>query len=186
MIGGEAKEETSMHDPRYPIGGFDKPATIDAGLRDTYIQQIHAAPAALRAAVEGLDEQQLQTPYREGGWNPRQVVHHLADSHMNAYIRFKLALTEKEPTIKPYDEAAWAELADAHDGEIRQSLDLLENLHGRWTACIRSLPEEAFERRLRHPENGMFRLDQLLALYAWHGRHHTAQITSLRDRMGWR
>ena len=175
-----------MRDPRYPIGEFEKPETIDASLRQTFIGQIASAPAALRAAVEGLDESQLRTPYREGGWNPRQVVHHVADSHMNAYIRFKLALTEREPTIKPYQEAKWAELSDAREGEISRSLDLLDNLHSRWVDCMRSLPEEAFDRRYRHPESGFFRCDQLLALYAWHGRHHTAHVTSLRDRMRWR
>ncbi len=173
-----------MPDPRYPIGGFDRPKTIDAGLRATFVRQIEAAPAALRSVVKGLDGRQLQTPYREGGWTCLQVVHHLADSHMNAYIRFKLALTEKEPTIKPYDQAAWAELADARDGEIGLSLGLLESLHHRWVACIRSVPEEAFSRRFRHPEIGMMTVDEILALYAWHGRHHTAQIASLHDRRG--
>lgn len=175
-----------MSDPRYPIGPFEAPATIDAALREKYIEQIAAAPAALWAAVEGLQESHLRIPYRDGGWNSRQIVHHVADSHMNSYIRLKVALTEKEPTIMTMDQDAWAELVDARDGDVRFSLGLLDNLHARWVACMRSLPDEAFQRRYRHPERGLIRCDQHIALYAWHGLHHAAQITALRNRMGWR
>ena len=172
-------------DPRFPIGEFRAPVERQSpDERASCIEQIAAAPDALRAAVVGLDQGQLDTPYRDGGWTLRQVVHHLADSHINSYVRFKLTLTESVPTIKTYDEAAWAELADA-SLPILVSLDLLESLHRRWVALLRSLDEQAWERRLNHPEIGVMRLDSLLALYAWHGRHHIAHITSLREQRGW-
>ena len=172
-------------DLRYPIGRFAAPELYDASSRAEFTAQIAAAPAALRRAVEGLDGPRLDTPYRPGGWTVRQVVHHLPDSHMNAYVRFKLALTEQEPTIRPYDEAAWARVPEAESGPIGLSLDLLEALHVRWVASIRALPTEAFARTFRHPELGVMSLDRLLALYAWHGRHHVAHVTSLAAREGW-
>ena len=172
-------------DPRYPIGPFLPPGTVGAELRASFVDTIERTPAALRAAVAGLDEARLDTPYRQGGWTVRQVVHHLPDSHLNAYVRFKLALTEDEPTIRPYQEARWAETPEARRGDIAMSLALLEALHERWTACLRALPVTAFSRTFVHPESGRWTLDRLLALYAWHGRHHVAQITSLRRRLGW-
>ena len=172
-------------DPRYPIGRFLPPGTVDAGLRASFVDAIERTPALLRDAVTGLDATQLDTPYRQGGWSVRQVVHHLPDSHLNAYVRFKLALTEDEPTIRPYQEARWAETPEARAGDIAMSLGLLGALHERWTACLRALPVAAFSRAFVHPESGRWTLDRLLALYAWHGRHHVAQITSLRRRLGW-
>jgi hypothetical protein len=175
----------SAIDQSYPIGKFEAPLHYDDASREDYIAQMAAAPGAMRAAVEGLDAVQLDTPYRVGGWTVRQVVHHVPDSHLNAYIRFKLALTEEEPTIRPYDQALWAQLPEALAGPIGFSLDLLESLHERWVACIRALPSGSFARKFRHPELGLMSLDQQLALYAWHGRHHLAQITSLAARAGW-
>ena len=139
----------------------------------------------MRAAVAGLTPEQLDTPYRPGGWTVRQVVHHVPDSHINSYVRFKLALTEEEPTIKPYDEARWAKLADTATTPVEVSLTLLDSLHSRWVPLLQSLTEADFARQFRHPELGMVRLDRNLALYAWHGKHHVAHITSLRERMGW-
>jgi uncharacterized damage-inducible protein DinB len=139
----------------------------------------------LRAAIAGLNEDQLNTPYREGGWTVRQVIHHVPESHMNAYIRFKLALTESEPTIKPYDETAWAETADVRDTPIEASLALLDNLHKRWVVLLKSMSDADFAKQFRHPELGVVPLEKNLALYAWHGKHHTAHITSLRERKQW-
>jgi DinB superfamily len=153
--------------------------------RQTWIAEIATAPAYLRAAVAGLNEQQLNTPYREGGWTVRQVVHHVPESHMNAYIRFKLALTETDPTVKPYDEAAWAETADVRETPIEVSLALLENLHTRWVVLLRSMSDADFKKQFVHPEIGVVSLEKNLALYAWHGKHHVAHITSLRERKRW-
>jgi DinB superfamily len=139
----------------------------------------------LRAATAGLNEEQLNTPYRDGGWTVRQVIHHVPESHMNAYIRFKLALTESEPTIKPYDETAWAETADVRDTPLEVSLALLDNLHKRWVVLLKSMSEADFLKEFRHPELGVVPLEKNLALYAWHGKHHTAHITSLRERKLW-
>jgi uncharacterized damage-inducible protein DinB len=175
-----------MNDPRYPIGKFQAPLVYESALRATYIQQIEDAPGCLRAAVEGLSEKQLDHAYREGGWTVRQVVHHLPDSHMHSYIRFKLAVTGDQPTITPYDEAQWANLPEATTADVEVSLVLLAALHRRWVLFLRHLREEQFSRTFRHPEFGTVSLDQNLALYAWHGRHHVAHITTLRDRMGWR
>lgn len=172
-------------DLQYPIGKFQSPGRLSSEQRNELIQNIGALPGLLLQAVEGLDDAQQDTPYREGGWTVRQVVHHLADSHMNAYIRFKLALTEDEPTIKPYDEAAWAKFADASTAPIDSSLVLLTTLHDRWVRTLREMQPEQFERKFVHPERGPMDLDMQLALYDWHGRHHLAHITSLRDRMGW-
>ena len=173
-------------DPRYPIGPFQRRDSLDADERRTMIDTIAAAPARLREAVSGLDDAQLDTPYREGGWTVRQVVHHVPDSHINAFIRLKLALTENEPTIRPYDESEWAKLSDARDTPIEVSLTLLESLHARWVGLMRSLGDGDFRRTFRHPEHdGTQTLDWLVAMYAWHSRHHVAHITSLRQRMGW-
>jgi len=174
-----------MSDERYPVGKFQRQEKLTSTERRALIDQIVAAPARMREAVAGLNEQQLATPYREGGWTVRQVVHHVPDSHLNAYIRFKLALTEDMPTIKPYDQAQWAELADARESPVETSLQLLQSLHDRWVRLLRSMSDADFSRRLMHPENGPMTLDNVLALYGWHGRHHTAHITSLRQRKGW-
>jgi len=175
-----------MVDPRYPVGKFQPPAQVTEADRETLIRQIEEAPARLREAVAGLTLEELNTPYREGGWTVRQVVHHVPDSHMNSYVRFRLALTEDEPTIKPYMEDLWAELPDARSAPIDLSLGLLESLHKRWVTLLRSLTPEQWKRQFRHPELGVVPLDRNLALYAWHGRHHVAHITSLRERMGWK
>ncbi|HAL57050.1 MAG TPA: putative metal-dependent hydrolase [Bacteroidetes bacterium] len=174
-----------MTEPRYPIGKFSPKPQITGTERLELIQQIADAPAKLRDAVNGLNDQQLDSPYREGGWTVRQVVHHLPDSHLNAYVRFKLATTEQEPTIKTYEEHLWAELSDAKSAPIEMSLMLLESLHKRWLLFLQSLKPEEFARTIKHPESGLMNLDRLLQLYAWHGRHHVAQIVSLRERMGW-
>ena len=172
-------------DPKYPIGKFAKPERFDAALREQCIREIAAAPAALRAAVAGWDDRKLDTPYRDGGWSVRQVVHHLPDSHMNAYVRWKLALTETEPVIKPYAEDRWAELPDAKLAPVDSSLALLESIHSRWVVCMRGMKTEEFEKKFRHPERGLMSLNDLLALYAWHGKHHVAHITTLRKKNGW-
>lgn len=174
---------TSQDDPRYPIGRFD-PATAAPSMRAANIETLRHAPERLRAAISGLSDAQLDTPYREGGWTVRQVVHHLADSHANAYIRVKLALTEDWPTVKPYDEAAWAKLADSRE-PIDGSLAIFEALHRRWLALLAPLSENDFQKGFNHPSLGRQSLDQTLAMYAWHSRHHTAHITSLRQREGW-
>lgn len=172
-------------DLRYPVGKFDMQGEFTDAQRPTLIQQLAEVPANLRAAVKGLNEQQLETPYRPGGWTVRQVVHHLPDSHMNSYIRFKLAVTESQPQIKPYEEQLWAELVDGKTAPIEISLQLLEVLHQRWVMFLQSLKPSDFSRTLLHPANGVMTVDTLLRLYAWHGRHHVAHITSLRERMGW-
>jgi uncharacterized damage-inducible protein DinB len=167
---------------RHPIGRFSFQAPATAAQRQKWIAEIAEAPARLRAAVAGLSDDQLDTPYRDGGWTVRQVVHHVPESHMNAYIRFKLALTETEPTIKPYDEAAWAETADVRETPIEVSLALLDNLHKRWVVLLKSMSDADFAKQFRHPELGVVPLEKNLALYAWHGKHHVAHITSLRER----
>jgi hypothetical protein len=172
-------------DLRYPIGRFHKPETLSAGERGVLIGQIADAPGRLRSAITTLDSVQLDTPYRPGGWTVRQLVHHVPDSHINAFVRFKLALTEHQPTIKPYQEARWAELADGKAQAIEPSLQLLENLHTRWVILLESIAPAGWERTFKHPELGAMRLDQNLALYGWHGRHHVAHITALRERNRW-
>jgi hypothetical protein len=171
-------------DLRYPIGKFAAPAASSPAMRAEQIETLRLLPARLREAVQGLNGAQLDTPYREGGWTVRQVVHHFADSHANSYIRFKLALTEDWPTIKPYDEAAWARLSDS-GLPIDGSLVFLDALHARWVALLESLSEEDFARGFTHPERGRVDLKKALAMYAWHSRHHTAHITGLRARKGW-
>ena len=173
-------------DPRYPIGKFQwSGGETTAHERGELIAQIAACPARLRAAVDGLDDAQLDTPYREGGWTVRQVVHHVADSHMNAYVRFKLGVTENNPTIKPYDEKTWAETVDGRTAPLEVSLPVIEGVHKRWVQFLRSLDDAALARTIHHPERGPMTLTDLLQLYAWHGRHHTAHITNLRERQGW-
>ncbi len=173
-------------DPRYPIGKPELRDSLTEQQRRELINAIAETPAALKRAVAGLDEKQLDTPYRPGGWTVRQVANHLPDSHMNALVRFKLALTEDEPTIKPYNEARWAELADSKNAAIEPSLALLESLHQRWLVLLRSLAPSDWQKKLRHPESGLMTLDKALSIYGWHGRHHVAHITSLRERNGWR
>ena len=173
-----------MDDLRYPVGKFRFPESVSPADLAEYLDQIAEAPARLRAAVAGLSDAQLDTPYREGGWTVRQVVHHVPDSHMNSYTRFRLALTEDSPMIKPYDEARWAELADARL-PVEPSLTLLESLHARWVPLLRSLSAGDWKRTFRHPELGVVSLENNAALYAWHGRHHVGHITSLRARMHW-
>jgi uncharacterized damage-inducible protein DinB len=179
--------EASVTDLRYPIGKFAYDGAMTDARRAACVARISAAPAALRAAVAGLSDAQLDTPYRPDGWTVRQVVHHVPDSHLNAYVRMRLALTEDVPTIKPYEEARWAELPDACTLPVEVSLALLEALHVRWTALLRTFGAVEGARQLRHPEHGrLMTIDELLALYAWHGEHHVAHVTSLRDRSGWR
>jgi len=175
---------TDLDELRYPIGRFRPPATSMPGIRAAQIETLRLLPEHLRAAVAGLDEARLDTLYRDGGWTVRQVVHHLADSHANAYVRFKLALTEDWPTIKAYDEAAWARLPDSR-APIEPSLLFLAGLHQRLVALLESMTEEDFRRGFNHPERGRMSLATNLAMYDWHSRHHTAHITGLRSRMGW-
>jgi uncharacterized damage-inducible protein DinB len=167
-----------MNDLRYPIGKFSHDGDLTEDQKQAFLDEIARAPAELRAAVKGLSEVQLDTPYRPGGWTVRQVVHHLPDSHLNAYVRCKLALTEDEPTIKPYAEDRWAELADTKTTPIEVSLTMLESLHDRWVRLLRSLTQQEWKRSFRHPELGTMTLEKTLALYAWHGRHHLAHISA--------
>jgi hypothetical protein len=174
-----------MSDLRYPIGKFHFDGPPTEVQRKKFIDDISQAPANLRTAVKGLSDQQLDTPYRPDGWTVRQVAHHVPDSHLNAYVRFKLALTEPEPTIKPYAENLWAQLPDTAATPVEVSLTMLDSLHNRWVRLLNSLKPEDWKRSFRHPELGLVSLEKNLALYAWHGRHHVAHITSLRERNGW-
>ena len=174
-----------LDDLRYPIGRFAPPAASLPGIRAAHIQTLRLLPERLRAAVNGLNEAQLDTPYRDGGWTVRQVVHHFADSHAVCVMRFKLALTEDWPTINPYDEAAWANLADSRSLPVEVSLSLIEALHTRWIALLESLTDEDFHKGFNHPERGRLNLAATLAIYDWHSRHHTAHITGLRKRLCW-
>ena len=174
-----------MEDLRFPVGKFHYDGPLTSDQHEAFLDQIAQTPAKLRAAVKGLSGAQLDTPYRPDGWTVRQVVHHVPDSHLNSYVRFKLALTEDEPTIKPYAEDRWAELADTKATPIEVSLTLLDSLHDRWVRLLRSLTPEQWKRTFRHPEMGPMTLEKTLALYAWHGRHHVAHITELRRRMSW-
>lgn len=176
---------TATTDLSYPIGKFEYAGPSTTQQRAQYIGEIEEAPARLRDAIRGLSEQQLNTPYRPGGWTARQVVHHVPESHMNAYVRFKLGLTEDNPTIKPYNEKLWSETPDVATTPLEVSLALLENLHKRWVILLRSLTSNDLERTIVHPELGQVKLDRYLAMYAWHGKHHVAHITSLRQRNGW-
>ncbi|MBS1904033.1 MAG: bacillithiol transferase BstA [Bacteroidetes bacterium] len=169
---------------RYPIGQFDKAPKYSLNERQKHIEILRTLPELIRKSVSGLRTPQLDTPYRDGGWRVRQVVHHLADSHMNGFIRHRLALTEEEPTIRPYIESAWSELPDA-EADVSLSLTLLEGLHQRWSTMLDRLTAEQFERTYIHPESGKWTLEQSVANYAWHSLHHVAHITSLRTRNGW-
>jgi hypothetical protein len=175
----------TAQDLHHPVGKFHWKGDLNEAERAELISQIAAVPARLREAIKGLTPEQLDTPYRPDGWTVRQVVHHVPDSHLNSYVRFKLALTESQPTIKTYDQEAWASLADSKSTPVQTSLALLEALHERWVNLLRSMSPADFARTLNHPEMGAVTLDRMLALYAWHGRHHVAHITSLRDRMRW-
>jgi hypothetical protein len=174
-----------MDDLRYPVGQLHRPPSLTDAQRRAFIDEIASTPVKFRSAVTGLTESQFDTPYRPDGWTVRQVVHHVADSHMNALIRFKLALTEDNPTIKPYDEAAWATLEDARSTPIATSLSLVDHVHDRMVRVLRAMKPGDFARPLHHPENGAMNIDGLLATYEWHGRHHTAHISKLRERNGW-
>jgi DinB superfamily len=178
-----------MSDLRYPIGKFEwtAPASEEqaASLRGASIEALAKLPAQMRAAVQDLRPEQLDTPYRPEGWSVRQVVHHVPDSHLNAYVRFKLALTEHEPHIKPYKEAEWAKLADSRVTPVEVSLHLLAALHSRWVDLLQAMQPSDFGRTLYHPEHGVVTLDRMLAMYGWHSRHHLAHITALRERMHW-
>jgi len=175
---------TTAADLRFPIGKRVPPAAFTAEWRATALETIASTPANLRRAVAGLTDAQLDTPYRPGGWTVRQLVHHVADSHMNAYVRTRLALTEENPPVKPYDEAKWAELPDAKTMPIEGSLAIIDALHARWMHVLRSLGAQDFSRTMHHPEHGTLTLDGLVSIYAWHGPHHTAHVTELRKRGG--
>jgi uncharacterized damage-inducible protein DinB len=172
-------------DLRYPVGKYQRPATVSDADRQNHIDAIAALPREIASAASGLTDTQLDTPYRPDGWTVRQVVHHVADSHINAYCRLRFALAENEPTIKPYDENVWSNFHDAKTLPVASSLRLLDALHTRWVALLRSLTPEQFARVFHHPESGKQTIDSMLALYAWHGRHHTAHITELRKRENW-
>ena len=174
-----------VQDLSYPLGKFAYTSSMTKQQRSAAIDTIEQVPARMREALRGLSPQQLDTPYRPGGWTVREVAHHVPDSHLNAYIRTKLALTEDEPTIKPYDEKRWAELADTRVTPIETSLVLLEAVHERWNYLLRALSDADFARTFRHPEHGVRTIDWMIALYAWHGPHHVAHVTSLRERNGW-
>jgi len=177
-------EPKELDDLRYPIGRFSRPAANDAATRAEHIQSLRQLPAQLRTVVLDLTDVQLDTPYRDGGWTVRQVVHHFADSHANGFIKFKLALTEDWPAVKAYDEAAWANLADSKM-VIDSSLALVDGLHQRWAALLVAMTEEDFQKGYNHPENGPHDLALALAMYAWHCHHHIAHIVALRARKGW-
>ena len=179
--GSTVREE----DLRYPIGTFQVPSAITSADRGAWMHDIETLPQRLKKAIAGLSDAQLDQAYRPGGWTVRQVVHHVADSHINSYVRFRLALTEDSPTIKPYDEAAWAKLADSQVARVEVSLHLLEALHARWVILLRSLKSSDLERTFVHPERGEISLVQALGEYAWHGRHHVAHIEKLREQQGW-
>lgn len=173
-------------DFRFPIGTFEHAEDITLEQREAWIRDIAELPLLLKQAVQGLTEEQLRTPYREGGWSVKQVVHHVADSHMNSYIRFKLALTEENPTIRPYYEDRWAELSDSDLEPVETSLQLLDSLHRRWVRLLTSMTDEQFALTFYHPgSQETVRLDTNVGVYSWHGRHHLAHITSLKERMNW-
>ena len=177
--------DSELEGLRYPIGRVDPRPRLSVDDRRALRDIIADTPSQMRAAVAGLDRDQLDTPYRPDGWTVRQVTHHVPDSHMNAFIRFKLALTEDAPTIKPYDEGAWARLPDALHDDIETSLNLLEAVHTRWLRVIDGMADTDFQRELTHPEIGRITLDTLLQIYAWHGPHHVSHVRGLRERRGW-
>ena len=170
---------------KYPIGRYQVEDNINKTSIDNWIKEIESLPQRLTDALKGLKPDQLQTPYRPDGWTVLQVVHHIADSHMNSYIRFKLALTEDKPMIKPYDEKLWAELPDSKEEDIDVSLNLIKSLHKRWSTLLKQLNEEELNKEFLHPESGMKKLNETICHYAWHGNHHLAHITSLKERMNW-
>lgn len=172
-------------DVRYPIGKFSFDKETATNNRNTAIQAIEELPVRLRQTIAGVNEEHLQTPYRDGGWTVHQLIHHIADSHMNAFIRFKLALTEDKPTIKTYDEALWAETTDVTNVPVDISLKLIDAVHERWFILLTSMSDEAFARELNHPEHGSINLEYMTALYAWHSQHHTAHVANLREKMSW-
>jgi len=174
-----------MNDLAYPVGRYQRPGSLTPEQRLAAFEVLAAAPARLRAAVNGLNDAQLDTPYRPGGWTVRQVVHHVPDSHVNAFIRTKLALTEDNPTIKPYDQDAWSTLEDARSTPIDVSLALLDAVHDRWMRILRAMSPADFARTIMHPENGPMTMDDVLAMYDWHSRHHVAHVVGLRERSGW-
>ena len=178
-------EQALSADPRYPVGKFSRSAAITATRRAELIDDLSRLPERLTNATRSLTREQLDTPYRDGGWTVRQVVHHLADSHMNAYIRMRLGVTEDHPAVKTYDEQAWSELADSRTAPIELSIALLDSLHRRWVMWVRLLDAAAFARTVQHPEWGSITLDNLIELYAWHCRHHVAHITELRKLKSW-
>lgn len=172
-------------DLRYPVGPCEWPADVSAEEKRRNLRDIAELPGKLRGAVAGLAPQHLDIPYREGGWTIRQIVHHIPDSHMNSYVRFKLALTEEQPTIKPYDEKLWAEIPEARTAPIEISLDMVDALHRRWSLMLDNMTDAGFERSIMHPEIGALKLKSMVAGYGWHCRHHVAQIVATRRRMGW-
>ena len=173
-------------DPRYPIGKFSvDEKNITEACRKKYIQEINEFPDMLAEAVSNFNDEKLNTHYRDGGWTVRQVIHHVADSHMNAYIRIRLALTENNPTIKPYEEQKWAELFDAKTAHVEVSLNIIKFIHQRWVMLLNSLTESDFNKTFNHPQNGITTIDKYIALYAWHGKHHLAHITTLAKKMNW-
>lgn len=172
-------------DLRYPIGQFHVDCEITSEQREKWIKDLEEAPVLFQAAVDGLNIEQLDTPYRPGGWTVRQVVHHLADSNINSYVRFKLAVTEDKPTVKTYDQEKWADLDDSREAPVEVSLKILESLHVRWVQFLKSLSDEEFKRTFIHPDSGIVSLETNLGVYSWHCRHHTAHISSLRQRMRW-
>ena len=180
----ELRETAREIDPRYPVGRFKRPEKVTSPKRMAAIVALAELPGNLKHAVEGLDREQLDTPYREGGWTVRQLVHHIADSHMNAFLRVRLALTEDWPTVTPYDEKAWAELHDSR-APANWSVALLENLHARWVMLLESLTDEQWARGMKHPENGPMTVEIATLLYGWHSRHHVAHIARLREKNGW-
>jgi len=178
-------DETELNQLRYPIGKFTPPKSITAEMINEYINTIEDSPAKYREAVRNFTDEQLDTQYRPGGWTVRQVIHHVPDSHINSYVRFKLGLTEDSPAIKTYDEAKWAEINDSKDTPVEVSLQLLESLHKRWVVILKSMTQKDFEKTVTHPEWGKIRLDYMLAIYDWHCKHHLAHILSLKKRMAW-
>jgi uncharacterized damage-inducible protein DinB len=176
---------SELDDLRFPIGRFAAPPNTMPVVRAAHIATLRMLPLQLREAVSGLSDAQLDTPYRDGGWTVRQVVHHVADSHSMCYIRMKLALTEDWPTVKGYDEAAWAELEDSRWLPVEVSLAMIDALHARWVGLLETLTDEEFQKGYTHSDMGRQSLAKVLALYDWHSRHHTAHITSLRKRQGW-
>jgi hypothetical protein len=172
-------------DPRYPIGKFKKNERLSGEERAAALAVLEPAPARFREALAGLTDAQLDTPYREGGWTVRQLAHHLPDSHLNMYVRVRLALTEDVPTVRPYDEKLWAELPDARTAPVEASLAMLEGAHSRLVHLLRSVDESSYQRRFVHPEGYNGTIDTWIAMYAWHSKHHTAHVMGLRERMGW-